>query len=164
MIAPSRLRPNDGIAIFNHAMPKEFAGLNTLDNVRFRDLPKTAKHNRQAIAAWLMIGELDRLLQEQPSETLKIMRRTLRRYREARSVRGDYIDQWEQLLDGGPQMILSSLREDTDRGAHQRQMAPVSGLFGIADRDRILRAANRLLDEKHIEEKQGAQDRLTVPR
>jgi hypothetical protein len=137
-------------------VPLDYAGIDPLDRIRFEDLPLTARFSRQDIVAWLMVSELDRLLRDHPTETLKVMRRTLQRYREVRSMRDDFIDRWEQLLDDGAPAILSALREDSDRGAHLRQIAPVSGLLGIADRERILSAANRLLAEKRTIEKRAA--------
>lgn len=70
-------------------------------------------------------------------------------------MRDDLIEIWEELLDAGPEAILAALSQDNDRGSQLRQLAPVSGLFGLADRERILDAANRLLAEKYAAETKG---------
>jgi hypothetical protein len=118
-----------------------------LARIQARDLPATARRNRQDIQAWLATLQLRDLLLEHREVTISTMRQTIARYRDAASFRVDLIDSIEHLLDDGTVRILGELMQDDDAGAHLRQVWPFSGLFGITEQQRIRETAKRLQAE-----------------
>lgn len=118
-----------------------------LARVRKSDLPATARRNRQDITAWLATLLLRGLLAEHPDMTAAIMRQTVTRYREAASFSTSQIDRIEQLLDAGPALYLRELMQDSDAGAHLRQIWPFSALFGVSEQQRIRETVKRLRSE-----------------
>lgn len=51
-----------------------------------------------------------------------------------------WLDQWERLLDAGPDAVIRALVADTDESAELRQNSPFAGVLPERERRRVLDA------------------------